>query len=224
MQTFLTHTNYVDTARALDTKRLGKQRVEAYQILKALAGEYDQTGAWVNHPATRMWRGYRYELALYGLTISIEFFERGYDGMNMVDIFTNQMVMLDSENRESYPWWITNPDFLLSHQSNLVRKLPDYYSAQFPDVPSDVPYLWPLDDEQAFCLGSLYKNGDTLKIGNNGVVYMTSTQVAEYLGISPKTISAYKSRGQMPEPDRTYGRTPLWRKDTIDQWRVTVGR
>jgi hypothetical protein len=41
MQTFMTHDNYVDTAKALDNKRLGKQRVEAYQILKALRGDYN---------------------------------------------------------------------------------------------------------------------------------------------------------------------------------------
>ena len=38
MQTFITREDYTDTASDLDVKRLGKQRVEAYQILKALRG------------------------------------------------------------------------------------------------------------------------------------------------------------------------------------------
>jgi predicted site-specific integrase-resolvase len=56
--------------------------------------------------------------------------------------------------------------------------------------------------------------------GNN--VYLTSKQIAELLGISPKTISAYKARGQMPLPDKEYGRTPLWSYDTIEKWRGEI--
>ena len=56
----------------------------------------------------------------------------------------------------------------------------------------------------------------------NGVVYLTSKQVAEILGVSPKTISAYKNRGQMPEPDKQYGRTPLWKYTTIIEWRDNI--
>ena len=36
MQTFLPYPSFVESAKALDNKRLGKQRVEAYQILKTL--------------------------------------------------------------------------------------------------------------------------------------------------------------------------------------------
>ena len=56
--------------------------------------------------------------------------------------------------------------------------------------------------------------------GNN--VYLTSKQIAELLGISPKTISAYKARNQMPKPDKEYGRTPLWSYDTIEKWRGEI--
>ncbi len=31
-------------------------------------------------------------------------------------------------------------------QSALVRKDPDHYRAQFPDVSDDLPYVWPLAD------------------------------------------------------------------------------
>ena len=55
-------------------------------------------------------------------------------------------------------------------------------------------------------------------LGGN-IVYLTSKQVAELLGVSPKTISSYKARGQMPAPDREYGRTPLWKYSTIQEWR-----
>lgn len=215
MQTFMTHDNYTDTAKALDNKRLGKQRVEAYQILKALRGDYNDTGAWVNHPATVMWRNHQYELALYGLTISMEFYERGFDGYAMMMKFTDLCNDLQSGNRESYPWWINHQLLHLTHQSNLMRKNAEFYEF---DVPNNIPYVWPLDDEQAFRLGT-FKKGDNLDMIGNNLVYLTSKQVAELLGVSPKTISSYKARGQMPKPDREYGRTPLWKYSTIQEWR-----
>jgi len=58
MQTFMPYgSQYDQTAKCLDVKRLGKQRVETYQILKALLGE---SKGWRNHPATRMWEGYEF--------------------------------------------------------------------------------------------------------------------------------------------------------------------
>lgn len=215
MQTFMTHDNYVDTAKALDNKRLGKQRVEAYQILKALRGDYNDTGAWVNHPATVMWRGYEYELSLYGLTISVEFLERGFDGSHMMTTFNDINAQLSPTNTEKYPWWVNDELLRYTHQSNLVRKDADYYDFNVPD---NIPYVWPLDDEQAFRLGT-FKKGDNLDMIGNNLVYLTSKQVAELLGVSPKTISSYKARGQMPKPDREYGRTPLWKYSTIQEWR-----
>ena len=58
MQTFLPYKSFRKTALCLDNKRLGKQRVETLQILRALTGYYNQSGAWLNHPAVKMWRGY----------------------------------------------------------------------------------------------------------------------------------------------------------------------
>jgi len=49
---------------------------------------------------------------------------------------------------------------------------------------------------------------------------LTLTQVAEQLGLSMGTVSAYRSRGRMPEPDLQYGRTPLWKPETIRAWRA----
>lgn len=48
---------------------------------------------------------------------------------------------------------------------------------------------------------------------------MTVDEVAEYLGVKRQTVTAYKARGQMPAPDKQYGRTPLWRESTITKWR-----
>ena len=48
---------------------------------------------------------------------------------------------------------------------------------------------------------------------------LTVQEIAEWLGVTPSTIYAYNSRGQMPEPDARYGATNLWKESTIRQWR-----
>jgi len=48
---------------------------------------------------------------------------------------------------------------------------------------------------------------------------LTVKQVAERLGLSMSTVTAYRARGRMPKPDKQYGRTPLWKEETIAAWR-----
>jgi hypothetical protein len=54
MQTFLPSTSFIQSAKCLDYKRLGKQRVEAKTIINILEGK-TTSNAWRNHPATKMW-------------------------------------------------------------------------------------------------------------------------------------------------------------------------
>lgn len=49
--------------------------------------------------------------------------------------------------------------------------------------------------------------------------WWTTTEVAAYLGLGVPTVSAYRSRGQMPLPDQTIGRTHVWRPERIIRWR-----
>src|SRR3954468_19517979 len=63
MQTFLPVADFAGSARLLDTPRLGKQRVETLQILRAI--ELPDYG-WANHPAVLMWRGGGAGAARYG--------------------------------------------------------------------------------------------------------------------------------------------------------------
>jgi len=47
----------------------------------------------------------------------------------------------------------------------------------------------------------------------------TTTDVANYLGVKTGTVSAYRHRGQMPQPVQTLGeRTHLWEAATIREW------
>ena len=47
--------------------------------------------------------------------------------------------------------------------------------------------------------------------------YWTIAEIAEYWGVKVATVRSYRSRkrGELPEPDHIYGRTPLWRPATI---------
>jgi len=46
------------------------------------------------------------------------------------------------------PPWLGDDEFHRSHQSSLVRKDPDHYRSLFPDVPDDLPYVWPVKSER----------------------------------------------------------------------------
>lgn len=139
MQTFLPSISIVYSAQVLDRQRLGKQRVEALQILRTLQGK---SSGWINHPAVRMWRGYNHALALYGWTMCDEWLRRGYRD-NCLPEFIVAMEGHDPTD-VIVPPWIGNKEFHLSHQSNLVRKLPTHYRPYFPDVADNLPYVWPV--------------------------------------------------------------------------------
>ena len=164
MQTFLPFPSFAESAAALDYKRLGKQRVECKQILQALRkGKYTckhckysynepyapsnctingihvwQPTPWYNHPAVKMWRGYEQKLIDYSIFICEEWISRGYND-NLLPYFQGIRTTPCAD-----PPWLGNPDFHRSHQSNLIRKDPAYYSAKFPGVPADLPYIWPV--------------------------------------------------------------------------------
>lgn len=127
---------------SLDYRRLGKQRCEAKQILMALRGE--STG-WVNHPATKMWRGYEPALALYGAVMCKEWKRRGYVD-NLRPYFDGLLAEYLSDTGVALimPPWLYDNAVVLSHRSNLVRKDADFYGWQWPDVADDLPYVWPV--------------------------------------------------------------------------------
>lgn len=133
MQTFLPHSDFAASANCLDNKRLGKQRVEAYQILRTL---YGVSRGWENHPAVRMWRGYEVALGLYMNACIEEWVKRG---------FNNNMLFIPSIAPCIMPPWFGNAEFHASHRSNLLRKDPKWYSQFGWLEPADLPYVWPVD-------------------------------------------------------------------------------
>jgi hypothetical protein len=132
MQTFLPYPDFQRSAQVLDYRRLGKQRVEAMQILKVLSG---QSKGWVNHPAVRMWRGHETALQAYYNAVVEEWVRRGYNN--------NMPLEAVSQCGYMYPPWL-NDEFCASHRSNLLRKDPEFYGEFGWSEPNDLPYMWPV--------------------------------------------------------------------------------
>jgi predicted DNA-binding transcriptional regulator AlpA len=47
---------------------------------------------------------------------------------------------------------------------------------------------------------------------------LDTQRVAVMLGIKAETVRGYKKRGILPEPDDYFGRSPAWRRSTIEEW------
>jgi hypothetical protein len=91
LQTFLPYPDFIESAACLDRQRLGKQRIEAYQILRSILGE---TKGWRNHPVTRMWEDHPRALATYGYVICQGWRDRGYQD-TMLKRFNQWLLVLN---------------------------------------------------------------------------------------------------------------------------------
>jgi len=139
MQTFLPYTDYLQCAVVLDNKRLGKQRVESWQIVKALS---DPRYGWQHHPAVKMWRNYEWQLIQYTYAIIDEWtHNRGFHD-TVRDQIAQHQALFQFPPCNVPPW--LDERVCLSHQSNLLRKDPFHYTKYFPSVPNNIPYHWPI--------------------------------------------------------------------------------
>lgn len=147
MQTFLPYPSFADSAAVLDTARLGKQRVETLQLLRALTvPDY----GWRHHPAAKMWRGHLPALVAYGLTMTDVWTAAGHADSVRPQLlaFAPEVEGVPQDELELPPW-LRDDALHLSHRSNLVRKDPEFYRPRFGDVPDDLPYVWPPDPTAA---------------------------------------------------------------------------
>lgn len=144
MQTFLPCPGFRASAALLDDRRLGKQRVEVLQVLRALTWT---SYGWRNHPAVRMWRGFVPGLVAYGLAVCDEWVARGRVdavGEALLGFTGGRAPDVDElAARGQLPPWLGHDPVHASHRSALVRKDPEHYRPLFPDVPDDLPYVWP---------------------------------------------------------------------------------
>lgn len=147
MQTFLPYKSFIKSLECLDSARLGKQRVEAGQILEILLNRpvlpknvqsitpFDRSyGAWTRHPAVLMWKDHEEWLKLYLACAIGEWESRGYVNNIVTPPYYTEA--------QSPPPWLGYEPFHRSHRSNLFRKAPGHYKLFQEDGP-DLPYFWP---------------------------------------------------------------------------------
>lgn len=151
VQTFLPYPDFEQSARALDRKRLGKQRVECIQVMRGLVrSDY----GWRHHPAVTMWRGHEEALARYALTCCAVWTELGFADTCAATILADveeagvgevrtQQELADAG---ALPSWLGDEAFHRAHRSALRRKDPEFYGERFADVPADLDYVWPVTD------------------------------------------------------------------------------
>lgn len=145
MQTFLPEPGYTRSAKVLDNKRLGKQRVECKQILRALGvpvgGKAAGTG-WRNHPAVKMWRGHEYSLICYAIAVCDEWRRRGFND-SLLPQFEEAAGKVYRSDRTARPAFVGDQQFHASHRSNLLRKDAAHYGQFGWSEPASLPYVWP---------------------------------------------------------------------------------
>ena len=152
MQTFLPYADFDRSAEVLDDRRLGKQRVETLQVLRALTVP---GYGWRHHPAVLMWRGHEEALAAYGVAICRAWCGRGFNDTCDLKIRAEvaslgiEHVRTQEELRTAgeLPGWLGDDALHLSHRSSLLRKDPDHYRPLFGDEPDDLYYVWPVSKD-----------------------------------------------------------------------------
>jgi hypothetical protein len=158
VQTFLPYPDFRASAEVLDNKRLGKQRVETLQVMKALTVP---GYGWQHHPVAAMWRGFRPALMAYQAATCEVWAQRGFADTCLVK--TLAILNEFPDDAEAYrsgvfpmPPWFGREDLHLSHRSRLLAKAPDFYRPLFPDDPEAREYVWPVrptarDDAALHC-------------------------------------------------------------------------
>lgn len=131
MQTFLPVADFRASAEMLDYRRLGKQRVECVQLLKAIFGE---TQAWSHHPAAHMWQHHPTALMRYHDLCVDEWVRRGY---------RNTMPKFGVRAYEMPPWF-GDDAFHSSHRAALLHKDPEFYRRYDWKEEPGLNYLWPV--------------------------------------------------------------------------------
>lgn len=141
MQTFLPLPDFAASAASLDRQRLGKQRIENLQLMRAIV---DPSAGWRNHPCVGMWRTVPCALFRYHEAICSEWVGRGYrdtcwgKGRDLHDGFC------EPEWHDADPDWLGDDAVHAAYRSNLIGKDPDHYRPQWPDTPEGLEYPWPV--------------------------------------------------------------------------------
>jgi len=134
MQTFMPLPNFYDSAHCLDYRRLGKQRVEAMQLINIIEGK-TKSKAWQNHPAVGLWRDSLLALKFYCNVMIEHWIQRGYNN-------TMKPYYIPLSADVIYPKWFGREDFHSRHRAALLAKNPEWYGKFGWKEEPKIDYLW----------------------------------------------------------------------------------
>lgn len=151
MQTFLPYPNFSLSAQALDNKRLGKQRLEAWQILEVLRQKrelgFNMDVGWLTHPAVRMWEGYEPALCEYGLAICGEWQRRAFESTIHTRLEARYRELGRLVLNRDLPYWFGDERLHSSHRAALLFKNPEFYGTKnWSELPV-INYWWPIQEK-----------------------------------------------------------------------------
>lgn len=130
MQTFLPVADFQASAEMLDDRRLGKQRLEALQLIRALTSE---GGGWSSHPAAHMWSQNLSALMRYHDVCIAEWIRRGFK--NTMQVFVPPAYVM--------PPWFGDDRFHSAHRAALLFKDERFYRRYDWREEPCLNYLWP---------------------------------------------------------------------------------
>lgn len=148
MQVFIIGTP-LETAKALDNRRLNKQIIECQQILNALNG----AKAWSNHPCVLQYRGHEEWLKLYTWCLEDYYTSIRYENASDMLYISKEWSDMSIECKPPFH----NEEFFEQMKRRLYTKNPHHYSQW--------SYLGKSLDNWYFVNGEwrIYENGKRIK-------------------------------------------------------------
>jgi hypothetical protein len=143
--TWLPYADFVESVGALDTPEVNQLRYTAVKILDIIHQVHDRHQVWEKHPSVLMWKGHEVSLCEYGLIACEEMMSRRPHVTNETEhrLHTHMEWATDGRFSMEKPPWFGDTELHISHQSNLLRHNPEFYTFQ---VPMTLGYVWPVTD------------------------------------------------------------------------------
>lgn len=140
MQTFLPEPSFEASAASLDRLRLGKQRIENLQLMRAIT---DPQAGWRHHPCVGMWRHHPCALYRYHVAICAEWTGRGYRDTCLEQGRALHADFCAPDRHEEDPGWLGRADVHAAYRSALIAKDPAHYGPLWPGTPAGLEHPWP---------------------------------------------------------------------------------
>lgn len=146
MTTWLPVANLTATVHTLHDDDLAETTESALATLICLK-KNTQRDSW----NVSMWRGYPGGVWVYFLQACQELERRGADRKYYRELVQyGNVVSSGMDLRPVMPRWFGYRAVHLSHASTLIRERPTHYARCWPEVPLDMPMLWPVNKDGHF--------------------------------------------------------------------------